>query len=158
MLQCFYYSSDWKWFHNWTKQGRVACIGLWLTLVWVTAILLYDYTSAHLVLFLKTYGNVKLIVTGMKYPPQIYFNYKRQSTVGWSITYSWLDSLAGFFSLLQMMTLYWESGDTTVFSGNFPKLGLGILTLCCNGFLLFQHYVFYRRSHLDNLVEVKSHM
>jgi len=156
MLQCFYYSSDWKWYHNWTKQGKVACIGLWCSLSYATWCLFFNYSSETLVLFLRIFGNVKLIVTFMKYPPQMYFNYKRQSTAGWSITYSWLDSLGGLFSVLQMLLLYYQSGDSTVFSGNFPKLGLGTLSLLCNSFLLVQHYIFYKRTSSDASVELKN--
>jgi len=141
--QCIYYSNDLKWYSNWTKHGRMICAGLWFALIFASFNLLNNYTSNSLLLFLQVFGNVKLIVTIVKYPPQIYYNYKRQSTAGWSITYSWLDSLGGIFSLLQMIALYIQMQDWTIFSGNFPKLGLGVLALLCNGILLFQHYALY---------------
>jgi len=109
--------------------------------------LLNNFSNENVVTFLHVFGNVKLIVTALKYPPQIFYNYKRQSTEGWSIAYSWLDSIGGCFSVLQMSVLYLMSNDWTVFSGNYPKVGLGVLSLVCNGMLLFQHYVLYKRMN-----------
>lgn len=47
-------------------------------------------------------GYVKLVCTLVKYCPQVYLNYKRQSTTGWSIWQILLDFIGGILSLLQL--------------------------------------------------------
>jgi cystinosin len=47
-------------------------------------------------------GYCKLSISFLKYLPQFYWNYKRKSTVGWSIINIILDFTGGFFSFLQM--------------------------------------------------------
>jgi hypothetical protein len=48
-------------------------------------------------------GYVKLICTVIKYCPQVYVNYKRKSTVGWSINQFLLDFIGGILSLGQLL-------------------------------------------------------
>ena len=46
-------------------------------------------------------GYSKAAITFVKYMPQVYLNWKRQSTVGWSLANVCLDFLGGFFSFMQ---------------------------------------------------------
>uniref|UniRef100_A0A3Q3MZ87 Cystinosin, lysosomal cystine transporter n=1 Tax=Mastacembelus armatus TaxID=205130 RepID=A0A3Q3MZ87_9TELE len=46
---------------------------------------------------------IKLVVTLIKYVPQAYMNYRRQSTEGWSIGNVLLDLTGGILSILQMI-------------------------------------------------------
>lgn len=48
-------------------------------------------------------GYVKLICTVIKYCPQVYVNYKRKSTEGWSINQILLDFTGGVLSLAQLL-------------------------------------------------------
>ena len=50
--------------------------------------------------FLRAAGYCKAIITFVKYMPQVYLNYKRKSTEGWSITNILLDFTGGSFSVL----------------------------------------------------------
>ena len=47
-------------------------------------------------------GYFKLSISFLKYLPQFYWNYKRKSTVGWSIANILLDLTGGLFSFIQM--------------------------------------------------------
>lgn len=53
--------------------------------------------------FLTFCSYVKLSITLIKYIPQAYYNYKRKSTVGWSIGNIFLDFTGGILSMLQMI-------------------------------------------------------
>lgn len=53
---------------------------------------------------------VKLAVTLIKYVPQAYMNYTRQSTVGYSIGGVLLDITGGLLSILQMFLLAYNNG------------------------------------------------
>ena len=50
-----------------------------------------------------TIGYIKLIVTFVKYIPQAWFNFKRKSTLGWSIDQVLFDVTGGILSLLQLL-------------------------------------------------------
>jgi len=50
---------------------------------------------------LRFAGYNKAAISLFKYMPQVYLNYKRQSTVGWSLANVILDLTGGSFSLLQ---------------------------------------------------------
>ncbi len=47
-------------------------------------------------------GYCKAAITFVKYCPQVYLNWKRKSTVGWSLGNVILDFTGGAFSFLQM--------------------------------------------------------
>lgn len=82
-------------------------------------------------------GYGKLVISFVKYSPAVYWNYKRQSTKGWSIFNIVLDLVGGSFSL--------ASGSISVQNGlNVTKLFLAILTVVYDLIFVFQHYVLYR--------------
>ena len=45
-------------------------------------------------------GYGKAAITLVKYMPQVYLNYKRQSTIGWSLANVMMDFAGGSFSFL----------------------------------------------------------
>lgn len=57
----------------------------------------------HWLDFLNICGYIKLAITLIKYVPQAVMNYRRKSTVGWSIGNILLDFTGGILSMLQMM-------------------------------------------------------
>lgn len=57
----------------------------------------------HWLDFLNTCGYIKLAITLIKYVPQAVMNYRRKSTVGWSIGNILLDFTGGILSMLQML-------------------------------------------------------
>ncbi|SCV72195.1 BQ2448_4889 [Microbotryum intermedium] len=86
---------------------------------------------------------IKLYISTAKYIPQAYLNYKRKSTIGWSIENILLDFTGGVLSLAQLVLDSWLDSDWRAITGNPGKLFLSI------GFdivFLLQHYVWYRHS------------
>lgn len=71
-------------------------------------------------------------------------NYKRKSTVGWSIGNIFLDFVGGFLSVLQMTLNAYNYNDWISFFGDATKFGLGLFSLIFDIFFMLQHYVFYR--------------
>jgi cystinosin len=88
-----------------------------------------------------TLGYVKLICTIVKYCPQVYLNYKRQSTVGWSISQILLDFSGGILSLLQLIIDCALQADWSGTWGNLPKLGLSNISLFFDIIFIVQHYM-----------------
>ena len=62
-------------------------------------------------LVIQCLSYVKLGSTIIKYMPQAYMNFRRQSTIGWSIWNVLLDFTGGISSLTQMMVLAYNYGN-----------------------------------------------
>lgn len=89
-------------------------------------------------------GYVKLLVTLVKYTPQILANYRNKSTRGWSIWQILLDVLGGVLSLAQLGIDSYLEGDWSGVTGNPVKLALGNCSLVFDSIFIVQHYVVYR--------------
>ena len=96
--------------------------------------------------YLTSFSYIKLAVTLIKYIPQAYMNYKRKSTVGWSIGFVHSDFIGGVLSILQVFFLSYNNNQWCVIFGNFTKFGLALVSIIFDVLFLFQHYLFYRQG------------
>ncbi|XP_076238330.1 lysosomal cystine transporter cystinosin isoform X2 [Calliopsis andreniformis] len=94
--------------------------------------------------FLYYCSYVKLCITLIKYVPQAFYNYKRKSTVGWSIGNIFLDFTGGILSMLQMILNAYNYDDWESIFGDPTKFGLGFFSVAFDIFFIIQHYVLYR--------------
>ncbi|KAH7402722.1 L-cystine transporter-like protein [Pyrenochaeta sp. MPI-SDFR-AT-0127] len=92
-----------------------------------------------------TLGYVKLTTVVVKYIPQAWVNYKRKSTIGWSIYPMLLDFAGGWLSLAQLVIDSSLQNDWSGVTGNPVKFGLGNITIVFDIIFIFQHYVLYRQ-------------
>lgn len=86
---------------------------------------------------------VKLILTVWKYVPQVFANFKRQSTIGWSITQQLLDFSGGFLSMIQLLIDSSLQADWSGLTGNPVKFGLANISLLFDIIFITQHYILY---------------
>ncbi|CAD7085203.1 unnamed protein product [Hermetia illucens] len=100
----------------------------------------------HWLDFLYGCSYVKLTITLIKYIPQAVMNYRRKSTVGWSIGNILLDFTGGMLSMLQMILNGYNYDDWDSIFGDPTKFGLGLFSVCFDIFFMLQHYVFYRHA------------
>ena len=61
--------------------------------------------------FLYFCSYVKLFITLIKYVPQAYLNFRRKSTLGWSIGNILLDFTGGFLSIIQMFIIAYNESE-----------------------------------------------
>ncbi|XP_043488698.1 cystinosin homolog isoform X1 [Polistes fuscatus] len=94
--------------------------------------------------FLYYCSYVKLCITLIKYVPQAFYNYRRKSTVGWSIGNIFLDFTGGILSMLQMILNAYNYDDWESIFGDPTKFGLGFFSVAFDIFFIIQHYVLYR--------------
>lgn len=87
---------------------------------------------------------VKLIVTVVKYTPQMVANYRNGSTKGWSIYQILLDFSGGLLSLGQLAIDSYLLGDWAGVTGNPVKFALGNVSILYDLIFMTQHYVLYR--------------
>ncbi|XP_071528733.1 uncharacterized protein [Panulirus ornatus] len=83
---------------------------------------------------------LKLIITPIKYTPQVYVNYKRKSTVGFSVSGVTLDLLGSILSLVQMFLLAANSDDWVSLFTDFAKFGLAIVGIFFAAVYIAQQY------------------
>lgn len=103
---------------------------------------------------------VKLVVTLIKYTPQVVVNYKNKSvlqvprepspetdmtrsTVGWSISQILLDFAGGVLSITQQGIDSYLQGDWSGITGNPVKFALGNVSMMYDVVFVTQHYVLY---------------
>lgn len=137
--QCFIYE---------TGNQRVSTTariihGIFATFILISLILSSVKTIQWLD-FLYYCSYVKLSVTLIKYVPQAFYNYRRKSTVGWSIGNVFLDFTGGILSMLQMILNAYNYDDWESIFGDPTKFGLGFFSVAFDVFFLIQHYVLYR--------------
>lgn len=115
-------------------------------LIWfavaVNGILLLRHAESQ-DLFGEQLGLFKTAISLFKYAPQMYMNYKRQSTVGWSIGNVLLDFTGGLFSILQIAA---DSIHGDYDAGLLPKLLLGLEAQTFCVVFMLQHYVWYAQT------------
>ncbi|XP_013872889.1 cystinosin [Austrofundulus limnaeus] len=95
--------------------------------------------------YLYYFSYIKLAVTLVKYIPQAYMNYKRQSTKGWSIGNVLLDFTGGIFSILQMIIQSYNNDEWALVFGDPTKFGLGLFSVLFDIIFMTQHYCLYRQ-------------
>lgn len=89
-------------------------------------------------------GYVKLIVTLIKYTPQVIVNYRNKSTKGWSIIQILLDLTGGILSVGQQGIDSYIQRDWSGVTGNPVKFALGNVSIIYDLIFVTQHYVLYR--------------
>ncbi|KJH45313.1 Lysosomal Cystine Transporter [Dictyocaulus viviparus] len=75
---------------------------------------------------------------------EMYFNFQRKSTVGWSIGNVLLDFTGGSMDILQMVLQCMNNNDWVAFIGNPVKFGLGLVSISFDIIFIIQHYVLYK--------------
>jgi cystinosin len=97
-----------------------------------------------------TLSYVKLVITVVKYVPQAWVNYKRKSTVGWSIAQILLDLTGGVLSLVQLILDSSFKSDWSGVTGNPVKFLLSNVTIFFDLIFIVQHYILYRDAVDDD--------
>jgi hypothetical protein len=97
--------------------GRVSYVGIGISIGLVlsealVAVIAVSHGIAAVtwLFFLYWLSGVKLSISVIKYIPQVYMNYKRKSTEGWSIGNVLLDFTGGLLSIIQLMLDGYISG------------------------------------------------
>ncbi|KAI2473841.1 PQ loop repeat-domain-containing protein [Annulohypoxylon bovei var. microspora] len=93
-----------------------------------------------------TLSYVKLLITLVKYAPQLVYNFRKRSTKGWSIWQILLDFLGGLLSIAQLIIDSWLQGDWSGLTGNPVKFALGNVSMLYDVVFMTQHYVLYRED------------
>ncbi|KAK5993247.1 Cystinosin-like protein [Cladobotryum mycophilum] len=95
-------------------------------------------------------GYVKVVVTLVKYTPQILANRRNKSTQGWSIWQILLDVGGGILSLSQLGIDSYLLRDWSGITGNPIKLAIGNASLVFDSIFMVQHYILYNKKSVSD--------
>ncbi|CAH8629567.1 unnamed protein product [Schistosoma haematobium] len=124
------------------------CIGI-IILIIIYTIIVCILGGVHYMEWLDTFyllSYVKLFISFIKYAPQALMNFRRRSTVGWSIGNIILDFTGGILSIAQMLIIGYNTDDVSSITGSPIKLGLGILSIGFDILFMVQHWCLYPSS------------
>lgn len=115
---------------------------------------MYGFFNLNGLDFLTYCSYIKLSITLIKYVPQAYLNYKRKSTIGWSIGNIFCDFTGGVLSTLQMLLNAYNYDDWESIFGDLTKFGLGFFSIVFDIFFMIQHYILYRHSSYQENTDI----
>ncbi|KAI8091899.1 PQ loop repeat-domain-containing protein [Thamnidium elegans] len=104
--------------HETQKISSFAASFVWLAcMVAVLVVSTIHYGGAIWLDFMYYLSSVKLIISFIKYLPQVWINYKRKSTQGWSVQYIIWDLSGGVLSIIQLLLDAYIDGDWSGIEG-----------------------------------------
>ncbi|KAJ9593817.1 hypothetical protein L9F63_027539, partial [Diploptera punctata] len=116
ITQCFIYErANQK--VSWVARGILSIFAIFLLI----SVILASTEIIDWLDFLYYCSYVKLCITLIKYIPQAFMNYRRKSTVGWSIGNIFLDFTGGMFSMLQMILNSYNYTRLSLISGEYRE-------------------------------------
>lgn len=92
---------------------------------------------------LYVFSYIKLLISLIKYIPQVRLNYARKSTVGWNIWNVLLDFTGGTLSIAQLCLDCFALHDWTGITGDPVKFALGFVSIVFDIIFVTQHYLLY---------------
>ncbi len=142
MWQILHYDErfSWKTLSIWTRYflylSATLCSGY-------GGLILADLTNSQWIDYLYMLSSIKLVITIVKYIPQVLLNYRRKSTMGWNVWNVLLDITGGILSLLQLILDAFDLKDFSAITGNWVKFGLSLASILFDVVFIVQHYFLY---------------
>ncbi|XP_045795235.1 cystinosin homolog [Trifolium pratense] len=129
------------------------CIGI-VSIVWLTAaVCFFVALSNHSWLWLLSiFNSIQVIMTTIKYIPQVSMNFLRKSTDGWSIGNILLDFSGGIANYGQMVVQSVDQDSWVNFYGNIGKVLLSLVSVFFDIIFIIQHYLLYPAKKSTKLV------
>ncbi|CAJ2669707.1 unnamed protein product [Trifolium pratense] len=129
------------------------CIGI-VSIVWLTAaVCFFVALSNHSWLWLLSiFNSIQVLMTTIKYIPQVSMNFLRKSTDGWSIGNILLDFSGGIANYGQMVVQSVDQDSWVNFYGNIGKVLLSLVSVFFDIIFIIQHYLLYPAKKSTKLV------
>ncbi|KAL5722554.1 hypothetical protein ACHQM5_006063 [Ranunculus cassubicifolius] len=125
---------------------KVSKISFAITFVaWVSAAIcvFVAWPSNSWLWLISVFSTIQVTMTVIKYIPQAVLNFKRKSTIGWSIGNILLDLLGGVTNYGQMAMQSIDQDSWVNFYGNIGKTLLSLVSVFFDLLFIVQHYVLY---------------
>jgi len=138
------------------KLRRIIFLALFVFSVFAVVLGSYVFTAGSTTGFFSMYSYIvllslaKVVITLIKYLPQVYLNYTRQSTVGWNINNVLLDFIGGGHSVAQLLVDCASTDDWDGLVGDPAKVALGNTSMVFDVIFMIQHYYLYNAQNIDS--------
>ncbi|XP_047322155.1 cystinosin homolog [Impatiens glandulifera] len=96
------------------------------------------------------FNTLQVTMTVIKYIPQAVMNFRRKSTIGFSIGNILLDLVGGLTNYGQMSVQSIDQNSWVNFYGNIGKTLLSLVSIFFDLVFIFQHYVLYPAKKTDS--------
>lgn len=124
-----------------SKISLVIVSAVWLT----AAVCFFIALPTHSWLWLiSIFNSIQVFMTVIKYIPQVFMNFGRKSTDGFSIGNILLDFLGGVANYAQMTVQSIDQNSWVNFYGNIGKTLLSLVSIFFDLIFMLQHFVLYR--------------
>ncbi|KAM7277655.1 hypothetical protein ACFE04_004789 [Oxalis oulophora] len=125
------------------KVSKIA-IGI-VCAVWLTAAacVFWALPSHSWLWLISIFNSIQVLMTIIKYIPQVVMNFMRKSTVGFSIGNILLDFTGGIANYFQMAVQSIDQNSWLNFYGNPGKVLLSLISIFFDIIFMLQHYVIY---------------
>ncbi|XP_058773290.1 cystinosin homolog [Vicia villosa] len=116
-----------------------------VSVVWITVGVCFfmAFPSNSWLWLIYIFNSMQVILSIIKYIPQVAMNFMLKSTVGFSIGNVFLDLSGGFTNTIQMATQSIDQKSWVNFSGNIGKVMLCTVCMFFDLVFMCQHYVLY---------------
>ncbi|CAI9752605.1 unnamed protein product [Fraxinus pennsylvanica] len=137
------------------------CIAI-VSVAWLSAaICVFIALPRHSWLWLvNCFSTIQVVMTIIKYIPQAILNFRRKSTVGFSIGNILLDFLGGVTNYCQMAVQSIDQNSWVNFYGNIGKTMISLVSIFFDILFMVQHYILYpskkATSPKPNVVSVEQ--
>ncbi|KAK1270507.1 hypothetical protein QJS04_geneDACA004196 [Acorus gramineus] len=120
------------------------CISI-SAVVWITAIVsvILASQSQSWLWLISVFNSIQVVMTVIKYTPQAWMNFRRKSTVGFSIGNALFDLLGGVMNFSQMGVQSIDQGNFVNFYGNIGKTLLSLEVIFYALIFIVQRYILY---------------
>ncbi|CAA2971991.1 cystinosin homolog [Olea europaea var. sylvestris] len=120
------------------------CIAI-VSVAWLSAVIcVFIALPRHSWLWLvNCFNTIQVVMTIIKYIPQAVLNFRRKSTVGFSIGNILLDFLGGVTNYCQMAVQSIDQNSWVNFYGNIGKTMISLVSIFFDILFMVQHYILY---------------
>ncbi|KAL0395742.1 UNVERIFIED_CONTAM: Cystinosin [Sesamum calycinum] len=128
-----------------------ACVGI-VSVAWLSAaVCVFVAIHRHSWFWLVScFNTIQVVMTVIKYIPQAILNFRRKSTVGFSIGNILLDFFGGVTNYGQMVVQSVDQNSWVNFYGNIGKTMISLVSIFFDILFMVQHYVLYRPKKTDD--------
>ena len=129
--------------HHLSPWTAILLLGITILCVRDAVLVSFAINGHQFIDYLYMLSSIKLIITIVKYMPQVLLNFSRKSTAGWNVWNVLLDFAGGILSLLQLLLDALAMNDFSAITGNWVKFGLSLVSIFFDVIFMTQHYVLY---------------
>ncbi|KAM0940247.1 putative lysosomal cystine transporter [Dioscorea sansibarensis] len=134
------------------------CISI-TSIIWFSALvcLIVAWPKHSWLWLVSVFNTIQVVMTAIKYTPQAFMNFRRKSTIGWSVGNILLDLTGSLLNFVQMVVQSIDQDSWVNFYGNIGKTLLSLESMFFDLLFITQHYLLYPNKREErNLTSIEK--